>query len=213
MPSRIAAMIALAALALGAHASAAPRPAAAAARDGYAMPADASPAADALPRADPPGGSGLYEDLDLPQIGDYTGEVLRYTSTGLSPTLVVQLAVVRPRQPVQVMVIRATGPSHLKEATRAFGKLPWADFVSLRDRALPGLLRPPSPEPREPPAPTPADSGAIAVTAVDQVCSLEFSGVGLSVRRQLDCQDGGDLDAVTLSLIELGERAAHPGGG
>jgi hypothetical protein len=204
MPRRLAA--GLLALALAAPAGA--QTPAAAIRHGYAWPTDRSPAAAALPRANPPVESGWNRDLDLPPIDAYQGEALRYVRTGLRPTLVVQLAVVAIGQPVQAMIVRAPDKEHLRTATRAFGQLPWQAFLELKASALAAMTRPPpEPAPAGPPSPGPEQ---IVVDAVDQLCTLEYAGLDLTVRRRLVCSDAGPLQDASQALIDAAERAAGP---
>jgi hypothetical protein len=179
------------------------QPAVATARHGYALPADASPAAEALPRAYPPEPPRFYQDLDLPQVGDYQDEVLRYSETGLGPTLVVQFAAVRPGRPVQVMIERATGLSHLREATRAFGEISWLQFQRLKGLALAPILAPPSD-----PASDASATDGVTVTAVNQVCALEYSGEGLLARRRIPCAADGAAQAAREAMLEAAKHAA-----
>lgn len=169
---------------------------------GYALPSDRSPAADALPRADPPDRPGWNRNLDLPSVGAYEAEVLRYVRTGLTPTLVVQFAVVTQGEPVQVMVLRADGDPEHPTVTRAFGWTPWATFLRLKGQALPPMAAPPD----EPP---PAAPGGIVVLAGDVVCSLEYAGPDLTMRRQLaSCSDAGPLQDASRAMIDTAEAAA-----
>jgi hypothetical protein len=203
MPSRLAFALIAVTLAVAGQAAAQPG---VGGRHGYALPADPSPAADALPRAYPPGQPQFYQDLDLPQVSDYQDEVLRYSETGLAPTLIVQFAVVRPGRPVQVLIERASGLTHLKEATRAFGAIPWSEFERLKRLAVPPILTPPTEPSADPPA---ADE--VTVTAVDQVCTLEFSGQGLLVRRRIECAADGALQQAREAMLEAAKHAAQPG--
>jgi len=201
MPKRLAFAIALIAPACAALVSAA-QPAVTAPGHGYALPTDRSPAADALPRADPPSEAGWNRDLDLPRVEDYQQEVLRYVRTGLAPTLVVQFAVVAAGAPVQVMVEKANDRDHPRTASRAFGQVSWSEFLRLRGGALGPMADPP-------PEPPPAASAAISVEAVEQLCMLEYSGLGLTVRRRLACGDDGPLQDARQALLDVAERTAR----
>jgi hypothetical protein len=198
MPKRLVFAMALIALASG-PAVTLGQPSAPVTSHGYALPTDRSPAADALPRADPPTQAGWNRDLDLPRVEDYQQEVLRYVRTGLAPALVVQFAVVAPGGAVQVMVEKSNEREHTRIATRAFGQVPWSEFLRLRAAALGPMSAPP-------PEPAPAASGEISVEAVDQVCLLEYSGLGLTVRRRLDCGDVGPLQDARQALLDAAER-------
>jgi hypothetical protein len=180
----------------------APAPASPAAlRHGYALPTDVSPAADGLPRADPPDRPGWNRDLDLPPVDAYEAEVLRFVRSGLGPTLVVQFAVVAPRRPVQVMVLRAADREHPQTASRVFGEVSWATFLRLKAEALPAMSAPPDePEPLAP--------GEIRVQAVDIDCSLEYAGAGLTVRRSTGCAAEGPLQDASRALVDAAEAAA-----
>jgi hypothetical protein len=173
-------------------------------RHGYALPGDASAAADALPRAYPPDRPQFYQDLDLPQASDYQDEVLRYSETGLTPVVVVQFAVVRLHRPVQVLVERASGLTHLKEATRAFGEISWAEFERLKALALPPILAMPATSGDT------AATGETSVTAVDRVCTLEYAGLGLTVRRRMPCAAEGALFEARQAMLEASAGAAIP---
>ena len=200
MPKRPALALILAAMA----ASAAAQTPAASVRHGYAWPTDRSPAADALPRATPPIEAGWNHDLDLPTVDAYQAEVLRYVRTGLKPTLVVQLAVVATGRPVQVMIEQAADKEHLRAATRAFGQLPWDAFLKLKADALAAMTDPPvEPDPL-------VAGGPVMVDAVDQLCTLEYAGLGLSVRRRLSCGAPGALQDASDALLDAAQRAAGP---
>jgi hypothetical protein len=171
-------------------------------RHGYALPGDTSAAADPLPRAYPPERPQFYQDLDLPQASDYQDEVLRYSESGLTPVVVIQFAVVRPNRPVQVLVERASGLTHLKEATRAFGEISWDEFERLKALALPPILAVPA-------AVGGADgAGDEAVTAVDRVCTLEYAGLGIDARRRLPCAAEGAMLEAREAMLEAAARVA-----
>jgi hypothetical protein len=197
MPKRRLFAMVLIALALGPVALGQPS----APAHGYALPTDRSPAADALPRADPPDRPGWNRNLDLPPVENYEAEVLRYVRTGVTPTLVVQFAVVSQGEPVQVMVIHARGEAEHPDTSRAFGHVSWATFLRLKGQALPPMTVPPD----EPPPPA---AGEIVVRADAADCSLGYAGPGLTVRRQLSCSDDGPLQDVSRALIDTAEAAA-----
>jgi hypothetical protein len=179
---------------------------AAAIRHGYAWPTDASPAADALPRAEAPEPSGWNHDLDLPGVDAYEAETLRYTRTGRGPTLVVQLAVVTVGAPVQLMVLRAgagAGEARSRTVTRSFGQVSWASFLRLKAMALAAMTTPP-------PEPPPPAANAIVVRSVDEACRLEYAGLELMVRRELPCGSDGPLADAGQALLDEGERDAGP---
>jgi hypothetical protein len=200
MPKRqVFAMAVIALASMAAAAAAEPLPPSAG--HGYALPTDRSPAADTLPRADPPTQAGWNHDLDLPRVEDYQQEVLRYVRTGVAPTtLVVQFAVVAPGGAVQVMVERASDRARLRAATRAFGEISWSEFLRLRAGALAPMSLPP-------PEPQLTASAAESVEAVDQLCMLEYSGLGLALRRRTACGDDGPLQDVSQSLLDAAEHA------
>jgi hypothetical protein len=203
MPKTPALALILAAMA----ASAAAQTPIASVRHGYAWPTDRSPAADALPRAMPPTEAGWNHDLDLPPVDAYQDEVLRYVRTGLKPTLVVQLAVVATGRPVQVMVEQAVDKEHLRTATRAFGQLPWDEFLKLKGAALAAMTDlPAEPDPL-------LAGGPVIVDAVDQLCTLEYAGLDLSVRRRLSCGAPGSLQDASDALVEAAQHAAGPAQG
>ncbi len=182
---------------------AAAQTAAAARRDGYAWPTDRSPAAEALPRANPPEGPGWGHDLDLPAVDAYQAEVLRYVRSGLGPTFVAQFAVVATGEPAQAMIERTADREHPGDVTRAFGQIPWRRFLQLKATALAPMTEPPA-------EPSAASTGQVVVGAVDELCTLEYSGLGLTVRRRVDCGGVGPLEDASQALVDAARRAAAP---
>jgi hypothetical protein len=106
------------------------------AHPGYAT----SPAVDAprtVPWAEPPGPLNSFRrELDLPEPDHYSQEVLRVVQGGFGPVTVAELAVARPGEPVQVMLLHAPGGGRWKPVSRRFATMPWAQFQAFRTSVL-----------------------------------------------------------------------------
>jgi hypothetical protein len=154
--------------------------------------------AGTLPQAVPPGPINRFnKDLDLPEIDHYGDEVLRYVRGGLAPGPVVQFAVLRPGQPVQVMIIRVQDVSRgdWRAGSRSFGTLPWAAYLAMRTRALDTLFQTP-PEPGKP-----SETGRIIGVCGDVGDEISFN----STEANVALTKGGCFGAVS----RLGEEMIH----
>ncbi len=157
------------------------------------------------PRVAPPSpGSDFARAVDLPQIGRYQEEVLRISEGGFFPATVIQLAVIAPGQPVQMLVIRAGGYGHWQNNRRRVSTLAWADYAEYRRRLFTAL----------------SEHAAIAATTKplpfgictdDGQGAFDFGGgqSGLGIELQIGCM--GDPAAIALrdDLLALAGQAEH----
>ena len=88
-----------------------------------------------LPLASPPTTiSQFAQSLDLPQPGNYSDEVIRFTQGGFAPVRIVQFAVVRKGNPVQALSLNAKG--HWTVTSQNVSTLPWVQYLALRREIL-----------------------------------------------------------------------------
>ncbi|MGC1304109.1 MAG: hypothetical protein WA840_17215 [Caulobacteraceae bacterium] len=108
---------------------------------GYVTPPLQS-AASRQPVAFPPGSTSTFlKDLDLPEVDHYVSEVLRSVRGGFSSVTVVQFAVIRRGEPVQVMLVRASGHGHWTVTSRQFGELSWVQYETYRSHFFSDLAK------------------------------------------------------------------------
>jgi len=164
---------------IGAAPSASGAPAAASGvKSGYANLLTAG-APTRMPMALPPGPTNSFlRDTDLPEVGHYLEEVIRFTQGGLRTT-VAQLAVVRPGEAVQVMVMQVSGQGRWKVTSRSFGVLPWARYLDVRQRFLKLLQTTTANSAREPGALIVCtDSGPGTLDYHSRVETVQIEGCG-----------------------------------